>query len=223
MNGNMTGSKKLLAMQGIQLHIIKDVLSVPSQTTPISQIQLPASPLNKSLHDVWDLAQTHATTSSLPAALQFNNVFKDILEGEESTNELDPTIIVIMLSLMNGRMRVGKKITKADLISVLTSHVENAANPGLLTDICRSIYSQGQHRSLIAVEEHSIGVSSGDVQPGDVVAVILGCSVPVVLRKVLDVEEYVFIGECYMDGCMRGEAMEILDNGGFKLHEFVLR
>lgn len=42
---------------------------------------------------------------------------------------------------------------------------------------------------------------------GDVICVLFGCSVPVVLRQCADKGTYKFIGECYVDGYMNGEAI----------------
>lgn len=44
----------------------------------------------------------------------------------------------------------------------------------------------------------------------DTVCVLLGCSVPVVLRKIED--HYIFIGECYVENIMQGEVMWTLNN-----------
>lgn len=41
----------------------------------------------------------------------------------------------------------------------------------------------------------------------DIVCVLFGCSVPVVLREV-EADVYEFVGECYVDGIMNGEALE---------------
>lgn len=42
---------------------------------------------------------------------------------------------------------------------------------------------------------------------GDVICVLFGCSVLVVLRQCADTGVYKFIGECYVDGYMNGEAI----------------
>lgn len=48
-------------------------------------------------------------------------------------------------------------------------------------------------------------------QKGDVICILFGCSVPVVLRKLERSDEFVLIGECFLDGCMNGEAIQGLD------------
>jgi hypothetical protein len=53
--------------------------------------------------------------------------------------------------------------------------------------------------------------------PGDKVAIIIGCSVPVVIREVDFIYKgekvWTLIGECYIDGLMDGEFMEGLTEG----------
>ncbi|KAF4636045.1 hypothetical protein G7Y89_g2043 [Cudoniella acicularis] len=56
---------------------------------------------------------------------------------------------------------------------------------------------------------------------GDLVVVLLGCDVPVLLRK--DGDQATFVGECYCYGVMKGEMMEALDAGTADLVEFSLR
>jgi len=53
------------------------------------------------------------------------------------------------------------------------------------------------------------------------VVVLLGCDVPVLLRK--DGDEVRLVGECYCHGVMKGEMMEALDAGTTDLVEFALR
>jgi hypothetical protein len=53
-----------------------------------------------------------------------------------------------------------------------------------------------------------------DTERGDIVCILFGCSVPIVLRKVVGgVEDsYIFIGESYVHGMMAGEAFDIKDD-----------
>ncbi|KAK4443183.1 hypothetical protein QBC34DRAFT_488484 [Podospora aff. communis PSN243] len=56
-------------------------------------------------------------------------------------------------------------------------------------------------------EQGALGLSPCEAQIGDKVCIIFGCSVPLVLRKIVDTDKYVLIGECYLDHTMDGEAM----------------
>ena len=62
-------------------------------------------------------------------------------------------------------------------------------------------------RRLMATNRGLIGMAPHRAQKGDIVCILFGCSVPVVLRGRSGEEEYEFIGECYVDGFMNGEAL----------------
>lgn len=51
------------------------------------------------------------------------------------------------------------------------------------------------------------GFAPKNTKRDDIICILFGCSVPVVLRKVKDSENYEFIGECYVNGMMDGEAV----------------
>jgi hypothetical protein len=54
---------------------------------------------------------------------------------------------------------------------------------------------------------------------GDIVCVLIGCDMPVILRKRSE-NHYIFIGECYAHGIMQGEAMKELAEGKYMKKEF---
>lgn len=55
----------------------------------------------------------------------------------------------------------------------------------------------------------------------DKIYILVGCSMPVLLRPAEN-ERYEVVGECYVDGFMKGEAMESLDAGNYQLESIVL-
>ncbi|CAO2654551.1 Nn.00g112840.m01.CDS01 [Neocucurbitaria sp. VM-36] len=56
--------------------------------------------------------------------------------------------------------------------------------------------------------EGYIGVSPADVQDGDIVSVLLGSSVPIVLRPVADHQDaYQIVGPCFLQGVMFGQGL----------------
>lgn len=73
---------------------------------------------------------------------------------------------------------------------------------------------------LVVTERGYLGMVPSASRKGDVIVVLVGCSVPVVLRKVEDSgpEEYTVVGECFMPRFMNGEALE----SGREKHDFVL-
>ena len=69
----------------------------------------------------------------------------------------------------------------------------------------------GLERKLITTEAGYVGLALETAEQGDALAVLLGCSMPIVLRMVEGEDGDVrwrVIGECYVHGIMRGEAME---------------
>ena len=52
-----------------------------------------------------------------------------------------------------------------------------------------------------------LGFGPGKVAIGDSVFVLLGGSVPYLLRQACDENEYSLVGECYVEGLMKGEAL----------------
>lgn len=78
--------------------------------------------------------------------------------------------------------------------------------------------------TLIATEGGLLSLARGCVAPGDQVCVLLGCSVPTILRQVPNIEreEYILIGESYINGMMDGEAIDKLGKGEYKLQQITL-
>jgi hypothetical protein len=60
------------------------------------------------------------------------------------------------------------------------------------------------------------------VRKGDQICVLLGCSIPLILRQRKDESSHEVIGECYLHGFMNGEALEELDSGEFKIEDVQL-
>jgi hypothetical protein len=76
------------------------------------------------------------------------------------------------------------------------------------------------HRQFLVTGRGYMGTATYNARKDDIVAVLYGCSVPVILRKVGD--DYVFIGECYVQGLMDGEAMGMAVGQKFEERDFVL-
>lgn len=60
---------------------------------------------------------------------------------------------------------------------------------------------------LITSDQGHLGMVPRQAIKGDVVAVLIGCSVPVVFRKSGGIHEYEVVGEAFMPEFMRGEAL----------------
>jgi hypothetical protein len=73
-------------------------------------------------------------------------------------------------------------------------------------DFIAAIEASLQFRTLFVTQTGYIGLGPTTMEPNDVVCVVLGCSVPVVLRMEAP-NRHVLIGECYMHGIMNGEGL----------------
>jgi hypothetical protein len=62
-------------------------------------------------------------------------------------------------------------------------------------------------RRLVISESGLLGMAPRRARKGDLICILYGCSVPVVLRPHVEKGGYSFIGECYVDGFMNGEAL----------------
>lgn len=79
----------------------------------------------------------------------------------------------------------------------------------------------GLSRRLVTTKRGYVGLALETVEQNDVVAVLLGCSMPIVLRKVdsgQNGDRWKVVGECYLHGIMKGEAME----WGIDVQDFIL-
>jgi hypothetical protein len=63
-------------------------------------------------------------------------------------------------------------------------------------------------RRLLIGQTGILGMAPERAKKGDFICILKGCSVPVVLRRIADVSSYLFVGECFIDGYMSGEAFD---------------
>lgn len=91
--------------------------------------------------------------------------------------------------------------------------VENTDLNRQITDSL-SVMASGSRRC--AVIGKSVGFVPFITEPGDVVCIIAGCTVPVVLRKRKQGTDrgWFLIGECYIDGLMEGEFINEMERSG---------
>lgn len=78
-------------------------------------------------------------------------------------------------------------------------------------------------RRLVTTSSGHFSLAPVTVKPSDQIFVILGCSVPVVLRPCGVNDGYEVVGECYVEGFMHGECIKDVDAGSRELQDIVLR
>ncbi|KAE9374704.1 HET-domain-containing protein [Stipitochalara longipes BDJ] len=138
-----------------------------------------------------------------------------LLDGNADVDDLRPEDDFIDLGL-NG---ISDPVTKT-----LRSEASDGAlllhTPKLLEECTRLDLYEDWSR-LFLTSENFIGKDfSGELQPGDLICVLLGCHIPVALRRVGS--HYEFIRSVYLDGIMFREALEALERGEVKLENFEL-
>ncbi|KAI4267116.1 MAG: hypothetical protein L6R38_008404 [Xanthoria sp. 2 TBL-2021] len=68
-----------------------------------------------------------------------------------------------------------------------------------------AFYNDGLNRSIIMTEGGYVGLAPKIAHQGDCIVVFLGCQSPIILRPKGD-EDYLAVGEVYVDGLMTAEA-----------------
>lgn len=74
-------------------------------------------------------------------------------------------------------------------------------------------------RTLITTVKGYFGVAGSFAEQRDSIAMLFGCSCPVILRKNADAETYSFFIEAYVHGVMEGEAIVWLENREYILED----
>lgn len=79
-------------------------------------------------------------------------------------------------------------------------------------------YYNSYARSYFLTEKGYIGLGPESICSTDIIAVLLGCDMPVILRKAHD--HYVLVGASFVLGLMDGEAIDMLDKDKVQLQAF---
>ncbi|KAF9698563.1 hypothetical protein EKO04_003854 [Ascochyta lentis] len=127
----------------------------------------------------------------------------------------------------NRQLKIGN-ITLEDLINVVPSeitsppptlhrppsHPMHRLNDKLDTFLSRFHDTvRKKARRLMVTEEGYIGMAPCRARPGDVVAILYGCSIPLVLRNDTTQDAWQVVGEGYVYGCMNGEVAALVKRG----------
>ncbi|KAB2104040.1 hypothetical protein AG0111_0g7222 [Alternaria gaisen] len=60
---------------------------------------------------------------------------------------------------------------------------------------------------IMTTHNGRVGIAPEKAEQADLICVLLGCSIPLMIRKG-EPGRFTIVGECFLDGCMRGEAWE---------------
>ena len=84
------------------------------------------------------------------------------------------------------------------------------------------ISANSMGRRLVTMDTGHVGFTPVNVRHKDKVYVLIGCSIPVILRPDETGDHYTVVSECYMDGFMTGEAFVPVDADEVQLQTFTI-
>jgi len=92
------------------------------------------------------------------------------------------------------------------------------------SEFLKGVSRYNLNRRLVTTGKSSMGLVPEVAETGDLVCVLMGCSVPVILRPVLkdgqETGHFNLVGEAYIHGIMDGEAVEMEGKGELRMRDF---
>lgn len=76
-------------------------------------------------------------------------------------------------------------------------------------------------RTFFVTQNGYMGLAPRFAKKGDLICVLLGCSVPIIIRKVE--ANYVVVGDAYIYGMMQGEMMEEVEKGRLHVQDLIFQ
>ncbi len=128
-----------------------------------------------------------------------------------------------VLQEWNGELRLGDRSLKEYYCS--PSDLQEPLPEQSIYDATARTVTCIFGRKLAISAKGYLGLASSLAQPGDAICILLGCSVPVILRpihgNVLDnAARLTLVGECYVHGIMNGESMKAAEDDPSVLRTF---
>lgn len=157
----------------------------------------------------------HGIATSTPAPEEYANMFEILLYASDDGSEVDSA------SQTRPRRRLSQLLTSVEL-QAPRLRTENFSQippdfmPGLSFSERRAAYLRPlltmlcklQGRVLFITTQGYMGLCSAGVEKGDLVSILLGCDMPILLRKRDENHHLRVIGEAYVHGIMDGEAVK---------------
>lgn len=137
--------------------------------------------------------------------------FVDVIGDELPAEEIDPELVSARSWMLQRykevEEQVGFKFAEEKMKDVNRSFIQLSA--AYIWD-----------RRFFLGSSNIMGLATEGAEADDIICVPLGCPHPMIFRKFQD--HYIVIGEAYVDGYMRGKAIEMLENGELELQTFEL-
>ena len=110
----------------------------------------------------------------------------------------------------------------SDELDLDTRRLMFQSSPGIVFDFLRRVQSVIWGRRLATLDQGYVVLGPRSCEVGDLVCILHGCSVPVLLRRQDVGGNYTFVGECYVQGMMDGEARILEEQGKLSRQKFEL-
>ena len=104
-----------------------------------------------------------------------------------------------------------------DVVRVLEAHATNGHYEGF----SHVVYQCNRRTAFFKTSQAWRGTVSLTMEPGDIIVVLFGSRVPFVLRK--HGSAYRLVSDCYIQGAMDGEAIDMWKNGELKPENFEIQ
>jgi hypothetical protein len=186
---------------------------------------------------VWDMVETFAPEfykGSTESISFFQKNWNSLVNNPAFSSERDCLQRLWQTFLLSSVGRFAALRSEDELIALGLNEISNSDTQGLhkqesdkkfILHTPRLMKELGNKDHgfdrLFLTSRNFIGKDfSAQLQPDDLICVLLGCLVPVALRRVGT--HYEFIRSVYLDGIMLGEAMEALERGEVELEDFEL-
>ena len=145
-------------------------------------------------------------------------------EDECQTSNLSPDELTkaLITALVSDRLTTRPKMTSDDIKAILKL-TSTQCEPDFTAKVKAAFEAGTKKRRLAVTKEYHIGTVPEQEHTLDFVFILFECSVPVVMRMREDQNSYQFVGECYINGFMDGEAVAMTVKGNMKEEELRLR
>ena len=119
--------------------------------------------------------------------------------------------------------RIARKIVPSEPVPTLLKSLTGASVAPYMRcySLVRAIWHCVLGQQYFVSNNGSMGLCLEIYQDGDIIAILLGCAVPVLLRPHEDY--YELIRDVYLYGYMYGKGIDELDERKFTLEEFEIR
>lgn len=173
------------------------------------------------VESLWEEASQFAINPANTSATELQDNFSlTLIGGFTDDNPAEDNISQHRANFLAYRRALGLEDTTADRERLDgTSESAESGDHARFYDDCGFF---GDNRVFICTKAGRFGLAPLLAQPGGLCCAFLGTKVPFILLPLGEKFRYKVIGESYIHGIMRGEAVEMLQEGKFKEEDIVL-